>query len=170
MNYMQEKRQKGFIVVASIAVGVMAVSTYQSIEASKDQAAAQRESIKVQGRQNALEAQRERIKQVRAARIARASVLSGASASGMGAGTSGVQGATASIGSQLGSNIGDIGVSQSFAEQASAANIRAANAGAKLAQWQAIGGLSSSIFTAAGGFSAFKPPIQPAFRTPTSGQ
>lgn len=158
-------------VVAVVSLGVSIDQGNKAARASREQAAAQKEAVKVQGRQDALEAQRERIKQVRAARIARAQVLSGASASGVGAGSSGVAGATASIGSQLASNIGDIGVRQSFAEQTSAFNVQAADAAsrgataqAKAAQWQAIGNFSTSIFTASGGFATTKPPVVPAIK------
>lgn len=165
MNYIEEKRQRGFVVAAWVGLGLAATSLVVSVDASKKaayqarvQAEAQKESIKVQGRESAMQAQKERIRQVRAARLARAQVLSGATVSGMGAGTSGVAGAMGSIGSQLASNIGSIGVSESFAEQASAANIRAANAAsrgtqyqAKAQQWAAIGEFGKSIFGAAGG-------------------
>jgi hypothetical protein len=64
-----------------------------------------------------------------------------------------MEGATASITSQENSNIGGIGVNQSFADAVSSANARAAAAAGEVgvhqafaAQWQAIGNAGMSYF------------------------
>lgn len=135
----------------AIAIGVTVFSAVQQYEAAGEasdaagrQAQAQKESQAAQGRMAEVEAQRARIAQVREARIRRAQVL--ASTGAIGQGSSGVQGAIGSIGTQAASNIGTINQTQSFAQQATAANQRAADAGAQIGeaqakgqQWQAIG-------------------------------
>lgn len=131
----------------SVALGVLAatsvVSAVMSADAAKDQARAQRESIASQQRIADVNTARERVQAARQMRIQRAQVLSAASNEGVGG--SGVSGATSSIGSQYGGNVAHMNTMQTFGAQASAANQRAADAGAKAAQWQAIGGLAGSM-------------------------
>jgi hypothetical protein len=154
--------------VTAIFVGVSAFSAVQQHSAGKkaaasagEQAAAQRESIAAQGRSASVEAQRQRVAQVREARIRRAQILSSAGNTGLGVGSSAVVGATSSVSSQAGANIGSIGQHQTFASEASAASQRAADAGARVAQagakaqqWQAIGSIAGSIFQTQGGFTS----------------
>lgn len=150
--------------LAAIAIGVSAVSAYSQYEAGKEQAAAagqqaqaQKESIAAQGRIAQVETQRQRISQVREARIRRAQVIASAGATGLGPGTSAISGATSSITTQESANIGTLNQTQTFAGEASAANQRAADAGARIAeagakaqQWQTINtifGAKKSDFT-----------------------
>jgi hypothetical protein len=119
---------------------------------------AQKEAIRQQQRMQEVEAQRARIAQQREARIRRAQVIS--SSTTMGAGTSGTSGAVSSIGSQMASNIGGIGVTQGFAAAASEANQQAADASSRIAESQARAqgyklafDVGSTIFGGAGGFT-----------------
>jgi hypothetical protein len=74
----------------------------------------------------------------------------------IGGGTSGISGAASSVTSQAAQNIGMIGVSQTFADQASRANQQAADASSRVAQaqatgqqWGAIGNFASPFTTKA---------------------
>ena len=151
--------------LASLAVtAVSAVGQYQASQAQASAAAAgaqaQKEGIAAQQRMAQVDAQRQRLQQVREARIRRGAILSSAGSQGMGPGTSGVVGSVGSVSSQMAQNIGTIGQTQTFAAEASAANQRgadAASAGAQAqataAQWQTIGGISNSIFQSQGGWN-----------------
>lgn len=144
-------------VIVGVVVGVVGLamaydSGKEQKKASQRQVKAQKESSQAQGRMSEIEAQRARIAQMREARIRQASVL--ASTGGVSE-SSGTAGAVSSIGSQMASNIGNIGVNQQLAGQASAANQRSADAAgdmftaqAKGQQWQAIGNFGTTIFSA----------------------
>ena len=144
-------------VVAWVATAITAVSAYNQYEAGQDaqaanerQVQAQKEGIAAQGRSADVESHRARIAQNREARIRRANVL--ASTGAMAEGNSGVLGAAFSTVSQEASNIGLIGQTQTFAQEASAANQRAADASGERAkaqaigqQWGAIGSLATTV-------------------------
>ena len=139
---------------STIAAGATVVGTVKSIEASREQAAAQRKAQEAQGRAAEVTAHRERIAAVREARIRAGELMSGAGNAGVGFESSGVTGALGSIGSQLGSNIGYQNTMTGFAQAAGQANIQAANAASSAATWQAIGGLSNKILDAKGGWAS----------------
>jgi len=156
------------LLAVSVASAYMSYeSGEQAKKSSKENVMAQKEGLAAQQRQSDIEAQRARIAQIRESRIRQAQVL--ASTGGV-SGSSGTEGAIASIGSQVSNNIGNIGVNQSIAAEVSSANQRAADASGKMAeasaigqQWQAIGNVSSTIFSAAGGFKTiFGNKIKPA--------
>ena len=140
--------------ISAVTGAISLVSTIQQAGAAKDQARAQRSAQEAQQRSSEFQAQRERIRAVREARIQRATMETGAGAAGVGMGSSGVVGAASSMASQLGANIGAQNVQRGFAQIASQANQAAANAAAKGAQWQAIGGLSNQLLTSQGGWAA----------------
>jgi hypothetical protein len=79
---------------------------------------------------------------------------SAAGKAGIGFQSSGVVGAASSVASQLGTNIGNQNVQRGFADMASAANQRAADAASRGAQWQAVGQVAGSIFQAKGGWGS----------------
>jgi len=143
--------------VTAITAAVSIGSSVMQSKAQGKAADAQRESQQAQQRSASANAQRERIKAMREARIRAAQIEASAGAAGMGQLSSGVAGSIASIGSQAGANIGQINVQEGFAEEASLANQRAANAMADAAQWQAIGGIATNIFNQASA-SLFKKP------------
>jgi len=136
----------------------------QQREAIDKQTQAGRDAEAAKGRMAEVQAQRERIQQVREARIKRSAIVASAGNVGIGAGTSGVSGSTSSIGSQASANIGSINQQQTFAADASAANQQAADASAAFqiagaegnvaaAKWQAVGAIGSSVFQGAGGWT-----------------
>lgn len=153
--------------VPYIALAVTAASAVsqhsqgkKAARAAEEQAQAQKEGIAAQSRSAQVDAQRQRVAQTREARIRRAQVLASSGNSGIGIGSSAVTGGISSIGSQEGANIGSIGQQQTFANEASAASQRAADAGASIAQagakaqqWQAIGSIAGSVFQQKDGFT-----------------
>lgn len=132
--------------VAIVGTGVSALSAINSSQQQK-------KSSKLQQKMADVSAARERVQAARQARIARASIL--ASAGNEGVGGSGVQGATASIGSQYGSNIGNMNVMQDFGQQISAANQKAAD-------WQSTGATFQTIGNLAGGMTDWSKIFNPS--------
>lgn len=170
----RNKNSPRWVQFAMLAVA--ALSAYQSHQASGDaadlaseQANQQRKALEAQQRSANVQAQQERIKQIRESRIARARIIAQSTASGMGPGTSSVAGAVGSIQSTASSNIGNINVAQSFSDQASAANINAANLAGQMAQkqaiaaqWQTLSNLGFSAFGQTGGWDMLKPKVKKA--------
>ena len=138
-------------MVVSAVIGAVATvgSAVMQSDAAEEQAQAQREAIDAQQKIASADAARERLKAIREARIRAGAIAGGAGAGGVGQVSSGVAGSIASIGSQAGSNIGAINVHEGFAEIASQANQRAADAQADMMQWQAIGSIGKTIFSQA---------------------
>lgn len=138
--------------MSGVAIASVAISAYSAISSSQNQKKAMKQQAAAnaaQQRATSAEAQRERIKAIREARM-RAGQIEGAGGTmGMGQASSGIAGSISSIGSQAADNIGRINVQEGFAAQASAANIAAAKYQSKAATWQAIGSISTSIFNQA---------------------
>lgn len=140
-------------ILAAASLAVTGYSAYQSYKAGKEQTKMQKQQIAMQQKATNVQATRERIQAAREARIKRAQILASTSNMGLGAGTSGVAGATSSVQSQLGANIGTSNVLTGFAEKASQYSQRAADAASKGAMWQSIGNIGGTIFSNAGGFT-----------------
>lgn len=138
-----------FIGAAVIGAAATIYSGQQQAKAAKQQAAAQREATAAQQKMAGAQAAKERLSQIREARMRAGAIASAAGSSGMGQASSGVAGSISSIGSQTASNIGSINVQEGFAEMASVANQRAADAQAKQMKWQAIGNIGQTIFSTA---------------------
>lgn len=146
-------------VVAAIAAvaGTVGSIAMQQGAASKQKKAvrqaqdAQRETQRIEQVRADASAQRERISQQREARIRRAQVLSSSQGAGIGFDSSGVQGATGSITSQFGANLGYINQAQGFANQISNSNQREQDAMAKAQKAQAGGQMWQSIFSGVSG-------------------
>jgi len=164
-----------FFEGASLAVGAVGLAQGYSAQqgaadAQQQQAAATREAAATQQRSANVQAQQERVKQLREARIARARVLSSSVSMGVGTASTGVSGAVSSISSQYGENVGRINVAQTFAEKTSQAQQQAADFGvraqgkmAEAAQWQQLSQLGFQAAEATGGFDKiFSPSIKPA--------
>lgn len=137
------------IAIAGAVVGAAATvySANKQAGAAKQQAAAQREATAAQQKMAGAQAARERLAQIRQGRRQGGSITAAAGASGLGQTTSGVAGSLSSIGSQVASNIGQINIQEGFAELASQANQRAADAQTKQAKWQSIGQVGQTIFS-----------------------
>lgn len=160
------------VVAAVITAAATVYSSQQSAKAgkaaregAKQQAEQQRLASEAQGRQAAVEAQRERIRQAREARITRGRIIAATEGTGIDSSSSGAAGAVGSTLAQAGYNIGNINQAQTFAQEASAANQRFAEIGADTAATvsryqaqagygQAVGSIASSIFSAGGGYSS----------------
>lgn len=170
---MEFKKERGItmpiLAVASvIGIGASIGSTIMGMSAANKQKKAMshmyeanQEAARIEKARHAVMAQRDRVQQVREARIRRAQVISGAGNAGLSlaGGSSGLSGATSSIQSQFGHNLGTLGTMSSFAQQLSLANQRAADAqsqyykaGAQGEAWQSIFGTVRQV---AGGVSSF---------------
>ena len=132
----------------TIAAITAAVGTGVSVSESRQAAKQQRKAQKLSQRRADLEAARARREQVREARIRRAEIISRSTAVG-GAGSSAEAGATGSVQSQLGANLGFLGRTQQLSRGISQASGRAAQAQSRAATAGAIGGF-------AGQFADFK--------------
>jgi hypothetical protein len=126
-----------------ITAGAAVVGTVMSYSASRDQSKAQKKSMQAQERASSVEEARKRTQATREARIKRAMIES--SAGNQQVGGSGLAGGTSSLSSQFGENIGYSNTMQGFGAIASAANQRAADAGASASMWQGIGSLAGSM-------------------------
>lgn len=91
-------------VTAYVAIGTYAYSTYKQIEATKDAQAASERQFKAEQKRADIQNIRGVREQIRATRIAQASMVNQASLSG-GTGGSAVAGGVASAGSQLSGNL-----------------------------------------------------------------
>lgn len=136
--------------VAAVIGAVGAVSSVvQGRKAAKQQKRAAAESKKaqrVQTRMQDLQAMRERRQQAAQARVARSQQIAGGFASGVGFGSSAVQGAVGGISSQLASNSGFGSQMQGMANQASIFNQNAADFSTKANVAQGYSQMGASIF------------------------
>ena len=102
------------------AAGSAAKSAKKQRRLFSQKAAAEKEARAVEQRRANVMAQKDKFRQLREGRIRRASILQKSQNAGVeGAGTSGVQNAKGSVGSQVGENIGTLGQFQGFAERLS---------------------------------------------------
>lgn len=129
-------------LITSAVIGTAAlVGTYTS---ARKQAKAQAKSIRAQQRQADIANARERRQQVRNARVARASVENQAALTGV-SGSSGVAGAVANIGQQLGENISFLDQNAALSNEASIANQQAAGYASQVAGYQALGSAGNLV-------------------------
>lgn len=155
-------------IVAAVALTTAAVSAYQGHEARQDAKRAAKKSAaeqrKAQAEQRAMNAQQqaqERRQQIREERVRRARILQTANNTGTGEG-SGVLGALGSLSTQLFNNIGiNKGRAAAgdrisiFSQNAADYNLAGQMAGFRAQNADAMGSLSMSIFSAAGGAGSF---------------
>lgn len=126
--------------------------------ASRAQAEVYKRAEESKQRYSDVQAQRARIQAQREARIRHGQILASMGTSGLGmTGTAPFTGAMGSVSSQLGTNIGDINVGQSFAQEQTGYNIAAANYGQKqleaesrAAGWKQMGTMAENIPTVFG--------------------
>lgn len=119
-------------------------STLYGINEQKKAGEAQAQSQQAQKRMSEIDAQKQRIAQVREARIRRAQIL--ASKGGTGPGTSAIVGGMSAITSQERSNIGTINQTQDLASQASAYNQQAADAASRAGVAGAVANVTNTLF------------------------
>ena len=134
-----------------------AVSAYNTMESQQQQAGAQRRQYEAEQRRAEIQNIRATRQQIRESRLAQASMLNiGAQAGGMDG--SALAGGTASVGSQLASNLDYMGQIAAQNTQITTAASQAASAGANAAMWGSLGQFSGTIFREVGGFKAFNRP------------
>ena len=159
-----------------MAVASLAVTAYSAMqqadaqeEAKQQQQQATAEQRKAQQEQKAAQAAQaaaERRQQIREERVKRARLIQSSANTGV-AMSSGEAGASGSLSTQLGSNLGFNTGQLNAAENISGFNQNAAdflssasNSIQTANQWGQIGALSMNIFDKSGGFGAFKIPTQ----------
>lgn len=151
--------------IITAAVAVYSYGTYKSIEAQKEGQKATERAQQASEREYAAESKKAEIQnirsvrqQIRQARIAQSSMTNvGAQTGGMGG--SGLFGGVASVGSQLGSNLGYMSEIATANTQIGAAALDysratgdASIAGSQAQQWSSVAGLGGTVFQALGGF------------------
>lgn len=143
-------------------VAATGVQIYQARKAEKKNEAAQEAQNRIQARRS----QRERLDQLRRARVAAAEVSNTGAALGMGAGTSGFEGQVASVGAQYGANVAYANSNMRDASEAAFLAGSAARDTTRGATISAIGQLAMAGFTQFGGAGALTSTPQPT-GTPT---
>jgi len=140
---------------AIAAFAISYISGEESKRQNKKATEARIRSEKINQRKADLEASKERIKIMREARIARASLTNAAATSGLGQSSSGISGGQASITSQSRGGVRDVNIAQDFSSMATNENINAARAAGKANEWQATAQQWQSIANI--GFSLWQP-------------
>lgn len=156
-------------IVAAAALATAGVSAYNGYQARKEQKAAMDQSAdqsrKAQAEQRALKFQeqaQERRNQIREERVRRAKILQASENTGVGD-SSGAYGAVDSLSTQLNNNLG-INAGRAAAgdriggylQNAADFNLAGQQAAISAQNADSLFSLSGSIFSAAGGFGAFK--------------
>lgn len=139
------------VVGAAAAVGGTVIAAKQASKARKLQK--QQYAFERQLAQN--RSMRERRDAIRAARLATGAAVSNAANQGA-LDTSASIGGLGSISSQLNSNLSFLDTNQKLSDQAGLAASRANSALSKMQTAQSISQLGMTVFSAAGGFGAFK--------------
>jgi len=133
-------------MVAIAGLGLSAFGSYQQSKAAGRAADAQQKSLRLQQRQAAIKASRERIGQIRDARRARAAVIASGVNAGVG-GSSGVAGGVGGIQSNLAGNLAFSRNIQSLGEQATSANVASAGYTADANMWGAVSNAGGFMFS-----------------------
>jgi Flp pilus assembly protein TadB len=157
------------VFTAALAVGTYAYGTYKSIEENKKGRQATERAQAASEREYAAESKKAEIQnlrsvrqQIRQARVAQSTMQNvGAQTGGMG--SSGMAGGVASVGSQLGSNLGYMSQIASVNTQIGAAAMdfsrsmgEASMASSRASEYAAVAGVGSTIFGAVGGVGNFR--------------
>lgn len=150
---------------AVVGLGATASSAYEQVKSAREQRDAAGQAAEDRADQAKLEQQRADIKaaqdaraSIRAARAASGAIINSAANAGA-VTSSGAAGGVASVGSQLGYNLGFISQTRGIdtGELALSADIadqgaRSARAAASAEEWGVYGSIGSSIFAGAGGY------------------
>ena len=131
--------------IEEATLAITAFSTVTQMQAQQESASAQRRQYAAEQRRAEIQNIRATRQQIREARLAQASMLNvGAQAGGVGG--SAVAGGTASIGSQLASNLDYMGQIAAQNTAYSQAGMQVASAAGSAAMWGGIGKISGTIF------------------------
>lgn len=141
--------------IAIVGLGIAAAGTGYSIYQQQQAAGQQKKARQAQERQQQVQYRRSQVQAVRQAQIAAAQQRAAVATYG-GLETSGAFGGRTAIGSQLGAGLGFGTQMSGLSRNISMFQQKAANAFGRAQIGQSIAGLGSSIFSAAGGFGAFK--------------
>ena len=144
--------------IFSVASAVMGgVSMFQQKKATSQAAAATQRQTDLQNRLNDINAQRQRVAQMREARIRRAQITTETTGAGLGLfGTSSSVGAIGAVSSQEAGNIGAIDTQAGFGKAIGTAGTEAYTAMGEAKGWQDLGQVSGKIFDMSGGFDSMK--------------
>lgn len=159
---------------AIAAVVVTAASAYMQGRQAKKAAAERKEAGKVSAAEQAAQAAQGRRAQVREERVRRASILQSSQNTGVGQ-SSGELGATSALGSLISGNLAGMQRQQRSSSAIGELSQSAANYDLRGAQWQAVGQIAGSVFSAAaggmgGGGSAPAPKsVQPTYFNASQG-
>ena len=142
----------------AIASGVSQVASFfQQKKATGQAAEATSRQADLQNRLNDVNAQRQRVAQLREARIRRSQIITDTSGAGLGqTGTSSSVGAIGAVTSQFASNVSSIDTQAGYGRAIGEAGTEAYNAMGEAKGWSDIGKVSGSIFDMVGGFQAIK--------------
>lgn len=144
-------------IVAVAALAVAGASAVAANQGRKDAAGAQGRAEREGRAQKQAEAANERRRQIREERVRRARIVQASENTGTGQ-SSGEVGVLGGMATQLGSNLGFNAGTIMRANNISTFGQQAFDANQSTAKAQATGAIASSIFSAAGGFGAFKTP------------
>ena len=144
--------------IFSVASAVMGgVSMFQQKKATKEASAATQRQSDLQNRLNDINAQRQRVAQMREARIRRAQITTETTGGGLGLpGTSSSVGAIGAVSSQETGNIAAINTQAGFGRAIGTAGTEAYTAMGEAKGWQDVGQVSGKIFEMSGGFESMK--------------
>lgn len=156
----------GFSAVVAVVAAVGAQQQHQAKkEAANEQRLARKEQVKAQSEEkaaNAAQMAQDRRQTIREERIRRAKIIQASENTGVGE-SSGLMGATGSLQTQLGTNIGFSRGMEEIGGRISSFNQNAANFMTSAQNhlndaddWGQISSISMSIFGASGGFDALK--------------
>ena len=137
-------------ITAAIAGTILAASTVENIHQQKEAAKDVNRQNKLEQRKADIAAARGRAETLRQSKVARAQVVAGGEAAGVG-GSTGVAGGVASIGTQTASVLGFANQNQQINQAITSSRIHEASALSKANTASAIGGLASSVFSVAQG-------------------
>jgi hypothetical protein len=165
-------RKTGYApVVAAVTAFVSAAAPYLAVASAVTQAAgffqqkkatgqaaeATSRQANLQNRLNDVNAQRQRVAQLREARIRRSQIITDTSGAGLGqTGTSSSVGAIGAVTTQRDTNISAIDTQAGYGRAIGEAGTEAYNAMGEAKGWSDIGKVSGSIFDMTGGFKAIK--------------
>jgi hypothetical protein len=138
--------------VEAALLSLTAVSTVGSIQQQQKAGRAQQRGQQLQQKIADAQARRERIQELRRARIARAQATAQQSGTSGGLASSQSIGTQSTISSQLGANIAFSNQQSATARQITAANIDATKATTRAGVFDAVGNVSNQAFNQLGGY------------------
>ena len=128
------------LAISAASAGFAVKSSFDQAKHAKKAAKAQEQAQRLAQGRAELATRKARRQQLREARIRRAQIIQSGINAGVGLGSTATQTAVGGIGTQFGSNIGDISQAQSISTKISEQNRLSARAQTKIGQSQAAAG------------------------------